>query len=99
MFSFSAPTLASSNPPYHPHSSPSPLLPNPTHPPHPSPPAGTFTIAYGSFALQLPGTVSGFSLDTTFATSADLSPYLQAGDQVVVDGQTYTVAPFRFINR
>ena len=41
--------------------------------------AGTFTVAYGTFSLQLPGTVSGYSLDTVFRTSADLSPYLQPG--------------------
>ncbi len=87
------------NIPYH------PPLSFPSHPSFlllPSPPTplgGTFTIAFGSFALQLPGTVTGLSLDTTFATTADLSPYLQPGDQVMVDGQVYTVAPFRFINR
>ena len=74
--------------------SPSSFLPDPT-----PPPGGTFTIAYGSFALQLPGTVTGLSLATTFATSADLSPYLQPGDQIFVDGRAYTVAPYRFINR
>ena len=40
---------------------------------------GTFTVAYGTFSMQLPGTVSGYSLDTVFATTADLSPYLQPG--------------------
>jgi len=61
--------------------------------------AGTFTVAYGAFSLQLPGTVSGYSLATAFTTTADLSPYLAPGDQIVVDGRTYTVAPYKFINR
>ena len=46
--------------------------------------SGTFTVAYGTFSLQLPGTVSGYSLDTVFSTTADLSPYLQPGTYTTI---------------
>lgn len=57
---------------------------------------GTFTVAYDSFSVPLPGTVSGFFNLRYFNTTEDLSSYLEPGDNIWVDGRVYTVAPFEY---
>lgn len=56
---------------------------------------GTFTLAYGAYSKQLEGTVTGLNSFLVFNTTADLSPYLEPGDTILVDGFVYTIAPFQ----
>lgn len=56
---------------------------------------GTFTIASGAYTKQLEGTVSGLNSFLLFNTTTDLSPDLEPGDTVLIDGFVYTIAPFQ----
>ena len=53
---------------------------------------GTFTVSFDSFSVLLPANVSAQLNGYFFNSSADLTPYLEPGDQVLVDGVIYTVA-------
>jgi hypothetical protein len=53
---------------------------------------GTFTLAYDSYDVELPGTVSGLNNDYEFTTTSDLASYLEPGDGIYVDGKAYTIA-------
>jgi hypothetical protein len=57
---------------------------------------GTFTIAFGSYDRQLPGTVTGLNAEYTFNTTEDLTPYLEPGDIIFVDEHYYTVALYEY---
>ncbi len=63
---------------------------------------GTFTVAFDNFTIQLPGFVNAFSKMRYFNTTADLTSFLEPGDQVLVAGSVYTVtrnsyiSPFQF---
>lgn len=52
---------------------------------------GTFTVAFDSFSILLPANVSARIDSYFFSTTADLTPYLDPGDQVLIDGVTYTI--------
>lgn len=57
---------------------------------------GTFTLAYGAYTKQLEGTVSGLNSFLVFDTTTDLTPYLEPGDTILVDGYVYTIAAFQY---
>jgi len=57
---------------------------------------GTFTVAFYSFTVQLPGTVSAYFDYYYFDTSADLTSYLEPGDKIQVLGYNYTVAGAKY---
>jgi len=54
---------------------------------------GTFTLAFDAFSVALPGTVNAFNRLRYFNTSEDLTSFLEPGDQIMVDGIVYTIAP------
>ena len=52
---------------------------------------GTFTVAFNSFSVLLPANVSAKVNSYFFSTTVDITPYIDPGDQVLIDGVTYTV--------
>jgi hypothetical protein len=59
---------------------------------------GTFTLAYDSFGIALPGAVSGFYNLKKFNTTDDISSHLEPGDQIMVDGVIYTIAAYEYFD-
>jgi len=57
---------------------------------------GYFTVAYGTFSIQLPGLVSGPDAGFVFNTSVDISYLVEPGDKLFVDGAVYTVAAWKY---
>ena len=58
--------------------------------------SGTFTIAFDSFTIQLPGTLSAYANYFQFNTTEDLTSYFESGDQFSVNNILYTVASVKY---